>query len=235
MLNDERNHDDITDGHIAEIENQLLQGVTGCRTHEAVEASITYAHYLSTVGITPANYPVFLSFLELENHWVIDALVGDRDPFLMLSSVQPNAYIVGKIFGMMTRWYRGGIYHKNLSVILGVLQSVYTAPREGYRIYSLSVADVNALAKHLEKEKGQEDHLNRVILEILDNISELEGSGIESEVEEVAIHASSVRNAFFDDRKRMEDVLPEVLLMRLDGRKEVAPRERLPLEKSGLQ
>ena len=234
MLDDQMDME-VTSEHIASIENNLLQGVVGCRTPEAVEAAITYAHYLSTVGLTPENYPVFLSFLELENHWVIDALIGDRDPFLMLASVQPNQYIVRKIFGMMTRWHRGGIYHKNLSVILGVLQSVYTSPREGYRIYPLSVADVNALAKHLEKEKGQEDHLNRVILDILDKISDLEGSGIESEVEEVAIHASGVRNAFFDDRKRMEDVLPEVLLMRLDGRKEVSPRERVPLEKSGLQ
>ena len=28
-------------------------------------------------GITAENYPVFLNMLEIENQWVIDALIGD--------------------------------------------------------------------------------------------------------------------------------------------------------------
>jgi hypothetical protein len=214
------------DSRIFEIETRLLQGVFASRTTESVEAAITFAKYLSTVGITPENYPVFLKMLEIENHWVIDALIGSRDPFLLLSAVQPNEFIVSRIFGMMTKWHKGGIYHKNLSVILGVLQSVYSSPRDGYRIYSLRIADVNALGKHLDKEKGQDDPLNRVILEILDKISMLEDSG-NSEIEEIAIHASAVRNAFFDDRKRMNDVIPPVLLMTADDRKEVPPRRQV--------
>ena len=106
------------DSQIGEIENQLLQGVFGCRSTEAVEAALTYAQYLSSVGITPENYPVFLRMLEIENRWVVDALIGERDPFLLLSGVQPNKFIVGRILAMMTRWHKGGIYSKTLSVIL---------------------------------------------------------------------------------------------------------------------
>ncbi|HSF15657.1 MAG TPA: hypothetical protein VLK65_08895 [Vicinamibacteria bacterium] len=208
---------------ISEIENRLLQGVFGCRSTEAVEAAITYAQYLSSVGITPENYPVFLRMLEIENHWVIDSLIGERDPFLLLSGVQPNKYIVGRILAMMTRWHKGGIYPKNLSVILGVLQSVYSSPRDGYRIYPLSIADANAIGKHLDKEKGQDDPLNRAILEVLEKIADLEDVG-NAEMEEVAIHAASIRNAFFDDRKRMEDVIPPVLLVTVKDRKESPPR-----------
>lgn len=208
---------------IAEIETRLLQGSLGCRSTEAVESATTYAKFLSSVGITPENCPVFLRMLEIENHWVIDALIGERDPFLLLSGVQPNKYIVGRIFAMMMRWHRGGIYHKNLGVILGVLQSVYSSARDGYRIYPLSIADVNALGKHLDKETGQDDPLNRVILEILDKLSELEASG-HSEMEEVAIHTANVRQAYFDDRKSMEDVIPPVLLVTLDDRAEIPPR-----------
>ena len=214
------------DSRMFEIETRLLQGVFASRTTESVEAAITFAKYLSTVGITPENYPVFLKMLEIENHWVVDALIGNRDPFLLLSAVQPNAFIVSRIFAMMTKWHKGGIYHKNLSVILGVLQSVYSSPRDGYRIYGLRIADVNALGKHLDKEMGQDDPLNRAILEILDKISLLEDSG-NSEIEEIAIHASSVRNAFFDSRKRMEDVIPPVLLMTVHDRKEVPPRRQV--------
>jgi len=211
---------------VAEIENNLLQGIFGCRTTEAVEAAITYAGFLSTIGITPENYPVFLRMLEIENHWVIDALIGERDPFLLLSAVQPNKFIVGRIFAMMTRWHKGGIYPKNLSVILGVLQSVYSSPRDGYRIYPLRIADLNALGKHLNKDAGQDDPLNRAILEVLEKISQLE-EATDSGLEETAIHAASIRNAFFDDRKNMEDVIPPVLLVAVDERKEVPPRKTL--------
>ena len=212
-----------SEARIGEIENRLLQGVFGCRSTEAVEAAVTYAQFLSSVGITPENYPVFLRMLEIENHWVIDSLIGERDPFLLLSGVQPNKYIVGRILAMMTRWHKGGIYPKNLSVILGVLQSVYSSPRDGYRIYPLSIADANAIGKHLDKEKGQDDPLNRAILEVLDKIAALEDSE-NAEMEEVAMHTSGIRNAFFDDRKRMSDVIPPVLLVTVGDRQEIAPR-----------
>jgi hypothetical protein len=212
------------DTQIAAIENSLLQGIFGCRSTESVEAAVTYARFMSSIGITPENYPVFLKLLEIENHWVIDGLIGDRDPFLMLSPVQPNKYIVNRIFAMVTKWHKGGIYSKNLSVILGVLQSVYSSPRDGYRIYPLSIADLNALGKHLKKENGQDDPLNRVILEIMYNISKLEGEG-NTDMEEVSIHASSIRNAFFDNRKQMDDVIPQVLLVTMDDRVEISPRK----------
>jgi hypothetical protein len=217
--------DHWNDSHIIEIENNLLQGIFSCRTTEAVESAITYARFLSSVGITAENYPLFLKMLEIENHWVIDALIGDRDPFLMLSPVQPNKYIVNRIFAMMTKWHKGGIYSKNLSVILGVLQSVYSSPQDGFRIYPLRIADLNALGKHLKKENGQDDPLNRVILEILDSLSRLEGQG-NTDMEEIAIHSSAIRNAFFDSRKQMEDVIPPVLLVTMDDRVEISPRDR---------
>jgi len=224
-------HESFTDEQIAEIETHLLQGIFGCRSTEAVEAALTYARYLSSCGISPENYPVFLRMLEIENHWVIDALVGDRDPFLLLSSVQPNKYIVERIFAMLTRWHRGGIYPVNLHVILGVLQSVYTSSKDGYRIYALTIANVNALGKHLDKEKGQDEPLNRVILEILDRLSELNEPG-NAQMEEVAIHASNVRQAFFDDRKMMSDVIPPVLLVEVDNRVEVSPSKPHPVTAS---
>lgn len=225
-MNEMVGDESVNEAQISEIENRLLQGIFGCRSTEAVEAAINYATFLSTVGITPENYPVFLRMLEIENHWVIDALIGERDPFLLLSAVQPNPFIVSRILAMMTRWHKGGIYPKNLSVILGVLQSVYSSPKDGYRIHPITVQDTNALGKHLDKEKGQDDPLNRAILEVLEKIAELEGAK-DQEMEEVAIHASAVRNAFFDDKKRMEDVIPPVLLVTMSDRNEVAPRKRV--------
>jgi hypothetical protein len=141
--------------------------------------------------------------------------------------VQPNRFIVSRLLAMMTRWHKGGIYHKNLSVILGVLQSVYSSARDGYRIYALTIADLNAVGKHLDKQKGQDDPLNRAILELLEKIAALEDAG-DPELEEVAVHACGIRNAFFDDRKKMDDIIPPVLLVSAPGRNEIEPRRRGP-------
>jgi hypothetical protein len=217
---------------ITEIETKLLQGVFACRSQEAVEAALTYARFLNMVGITPENYPVFLQMLEIENHWVIDELIGSRDPFLLLSSVQPNQYIVSRVLAMLMSWQRGGIYHKNLSMILGVLQSVYSSARDGYRIYPLRIADLNAIGKHLNKEKGQDDPLNRAILDLLSHTADLEGGGDEA-MEEIAIHSAAIRNAFFDDTKRMEGVIPPVLLVSGQKHEEIAPRQERSFEGNG--
>ena len=80
-----------------------------------------------------------------------------------------------------------------------------------------------ALGKHLDKEAGQDQPLNRVILEILDKLGDLH-SEEEREIEEIAIHAANIRQAFFDDRRQMEGVIPPVLLVILSDRAEVAPR-----------
>ena len=216
-----------TNEDIAAIENKQLADILACRTPEAVESSITYARFLSKTGLTNENYPLFIKVLEIGNHWVIDALVGDRDPFLFLSSIQPNAKIAEAMFALLAERHPGGIYPKTLSVILGVIQALYNSPEDGYNIFPLTVSDLNALGKHLDKEKGQEDSLNRVILDVLDKISQLEGLHPElRKMEEVAIHASDIRNHFFADVKQMVDVIPKVLLVRMNYQDfEVAPRE----------
>ena len=72
------------------VENQLLQQVVAARTVEAVEAAESYARFLRMSGLDSDNYPLFLKTLEVENHWVLDALLGSTDPFLLLSAIPPG-------------------------------------------------------------------------------------------------------------------------------------------------
>jgi len=221
---------DWKDDEIQRIEYNLLKGILGTRSSEAVEAAITYASYLNFTGITNGNYPVFLNILTVRNHHVIDSLLGTRDPFLFMSSIQPNYFIVATCFSILTKYRKGEIYPKTLGIILGVFQATYNSPFDGYRIYPPSVADVNALGKHLNEEKGQDDLLNRSILDILDKLSSLEGQNVDEDMEDLAVHAHNIRNNFFDTTKRLVDVIPEVLLRpepNLD--KDVQPRNRVPL------
>ena len=66
--------------------------------------------------------------------------------------------------------------------------------------------------------------MNRAILEILAQLSELESSD-KPEIQEVAIHAGGIRNAFFDNRREMDEVIPPVLLVTVDDRREIPPRQ----------
>jgi len=231
-----------TPEEIGEIESVLLQRILSCATSDAVEACIAYARFLNLTGITNENYPLFIKVLEVGNHWVIDALIGERDPFLFLSSIQPNYDILNVFFKLLTERHPGELYAKSLSVILGVLQTTYNVPEDGFKIYRLSISDLNALGKHLDEEVGQEDSLNRVILDILDKISMLQGrlgseglSGEDRDKEELAIHAKEIMNFFFDDTKRLNQVIPQVLLIRKDFRNnEISPRNEVRFEDSKL-
>lgn len=210
---------------ILQVENKILQQIMAARTPEAAEAANSYARFLRLSGLDTENYPLFLKMLEIENHWVLDALLGTSDPFLLLSTIPPNRYLVSKCFELLTRWRPGGIYPKTLAIVLGVLQNAYSSPRDGYKIYRLGIADVDNLGKHLEKEKGQNDERNRCILDILDRIGRLEGLRWDESMEQVARQAHKIRGNFFDNTKQMEDCIPQVLLVRGDYlQEETSPR-----------
>jgi hypothetical protein len=221
---------------IAAIENKMLGGILACRTTEAVEAAITYARFLNKTGLTAENYPLFIKVLEIGNHWVIDALIGTRDPFLFFSSIQPNYQLLTAAFNLLAERHPGGLYAKSLSVVLGILQAAYNVPIDGYKIYGLTVSDLNALGKHLDEEAGQEDSLNRCILDILEKVAQLEGlDAANRDMEEVAIHANEIRNFFFDSTKHLNEVLPPVLLVRMSYKDfEVPPRKEAEFTKSKL-
>jgi hypothetical protein len=211
---------------IVEIEISIIENVIGCRTPEAVEAAISYARFLSLSGLSNDNYPLFLTLLEVENHWVIDALLRDKDPFLLLSSVQPNNYLIMESFKLLTKWHPGGIYPQTLAIILGVLQASYSSPKDGFSIYNSSINDINNLGKHLNKETGQEDKNNRCILDVMDRLGSLEGTSQNPDVEQMSRQANGIRTFFFDKRKKMEDIIPQVLLVKSDYiAKEIPPRE----------
>lgn len=209
---------------IMEVEIGILESIVGCRSVEAVEAAISYGHFLSLSGLSMDNYPLWLKLLEVENHWVIDALIRDKDPFLLLSPIPPNSYLMLETFKLQTKWHPGGIYPQTLSIVLGILQAAYSSPKDGFKIYRVSINDVNNLGKHLNKETGQEDRNNRCILDILDRLGSLAGTSQDADMEQMARQANNIRTFFFDKRKKMEDIIPQVLLVKSDYvAKEVAP------------
>jgi hypothetical protein len=220
---DEFNREVWSEDSIFRVENHIINNIFAGRTVDAVEAAITYTSFLRRSGLTNENYPLFLKLLEMDNHFVIDSLLGSTDPFLFLTPIQPTKHLVSTCFRLLTNWHPGGIYPKTLAIVLGALQATYSYAKDGYKIHDVSINDVNNLGKHLNKEKGQDEPVNRAILDILDRLASLEGQGDDA-MELIARQCNVIRGNFFDKRRKMEDAIPQVLLVKSDFLvKEVLP------------
>lgn len=208
----EKEIDNLSLGYMKEI----IEGKEGYSAF----AGIALSHYLvNKVGLNPDNYPIFFRLIEGGNPWVIDTLVGDKDASKFFGPIQFNTFMIRECFRMLTGWKPGEIYPKALVIIYGLLTMCYSVPEEGYRIFPLTVSDVNNLGKHLDKTKDQMDALNRVVLTMLDKIASLiepQKPMPSNEVKDVALQANNIRGKFLDMTKQLNEAIPDILLVRGD-------------------
>ena len=89
----------------------------------------------------------------------LQSVAGDDDVYIV-SNTEAESERLREIFGQQD-------FAARLQFVEGALRTGFRSPRDGYRIYALCIADTNAMGKHLDKEKPQEDPLNRAILDVL--------------------------------------------------------------------
>lgn len=206
--------------------NIILSAILSCRTPLQVESSIGFAFYLSHIGISRSNYRLFLKVIESNNKWVVDALIGNRDPKLLFSNIRPNRYLITRALQILSFWHPSQIYSKALLSLLGILEYSFYKPDDGYGIYALRITDLNNIGKYLDEEKDQEDLINRLILEILDKITRLGEYQNNLSKNIIAKHAFYIRIAFMDHTKSLLQVIPQVLLVNiLREKNEINPTE----------
>jgi hypothetical protein len=202
------------------LELRYVNDIIACGDGYSTFAAIAFAHYLvNKIGLNPDNYSVYFRILESGNRFVIDSLVGDGDPSHFFGTIQPNSFMLKECFRMLTKWKPGGIYPKSLLIIYGLLTVCFKDPEEGYRLYPLTVNDVNNLGKHLDKTKDQMDPLNRIVLTVLDEISSLiepQKPQPPIQVQDVALQANNIRGKFLDMTKKLNEAIPDILLERGD-------------------
>ncbi len=103
-------------------------------------------------------------------------------------------------------------YRKALETILGVLYLNYRQPYKGWELYAPTIEDLNQLGKYLDKTRPQSDKINRIVLDILADIGELSSQEPEDkEIDRIGAHANKIRNAYFDNRDKMDKVIPASL------------------------
>ncbi len=213
---------------VLDVENKILQQIMSARTGEGSEASVALrAVPAGCRGSTPTTTLCFsrCSRSRTTGCWMRSSATVIRSsssrPFL------PNEYLVVEVLpAPHAVALRAGSTPRRSPSCSACSRTPTARPATATRSTSLSVADVDNLGKHLEKEKGQNDPRNRCILDILDRIGSLEGLRWDESMEQVARQAHKIRSNFFDNTKALEDCIPQVLLVRGDYRQEeVAPRQ----------
>jgi hypothetical protein len=195
---------------------KVLNRILRPETQRQVEAGVELTKYIKEDGVNPDNYPLLLELLKNGNHSIVEAMVGDSDPNLLFLGLESNPYIIRTFFEIMYRYAPGELHPLVFEVALGVLLSTYRDPKVGLRKYKVSEEELNAIAKNLDEEKGQEDSTNRQILDFLGDIGDmvLEGLSEQQEYEELVNHAVDLRNAFFDPQQSLQEQIPELLVRR---------------------
>lgn len=190
----------------------VSSGLFNCQNTEQVDLSVSFSLYLSAVGMSRTNFPLFLRLIATNNPWVIDALVGTRVAHLLFASIPPTQYSIRKAFSILSFFHPDIIYSKTLESALGIVETAYYDPDDGYEIYPLRVADLNTIGKYLDKKKDQYEINNALILKILDRMSGIGDYNKSPPKTILSRHAFDIRFAYFDTKKELEDVIPQVLL-----------------------
>ncbi|HTP57895.1 MAG TPA: hypothetical protein VMM82_03195, partial [Spirochaetia bacterium] len=143
----------------------LTRTVILCATPEQVDAAAALAQLISAQGMTNHNYLLFLTLLETNNPFVIDVLVGSRNPFLLFSSIKPNWFLLRETFRVLAKYKGNDLSEKALLALMGVVQNAYKTSKDGYKIYPLTMSDVYSIGKHLDKQRDQLEARNRLLLD----------------------------------------------------------------------
>jgi hypothetical protein len=212
-LKDEARVGNISEEYVDFLKHRFITEILGSTTTQGANALWAYASFLSRLGITPDNYPLYINMLASNNRFAIDVLLSGKEPERYLDCVVPNAFIVKSTFDTFAELKSNEIYVKSLRVFLGFLYKVYASAPEGYQLYPVTIAEVNSLGKFLDESQDQDWPLNRGILDVLGAIADLDRPH-ETDIDKrnVAAQAGRIRSDYFDHKRNLTQSITEVIL-----------------------
>jgi len=223
----------ITQEELTKLRLEAIDLIIRADEPHRVEAAMEFSRYLNFIGLNPDNYPLFIEVMKNGNPHVLEALIGDKDPFTYFDVVETSAYMVHEFINILYEFQPGALHQKLLYLIMGVLLRTYIDPIAGYKKYQISIDELNAIGKNLDTEKDQNDPLNRRILDFFGEIGDIINVSNDPALELIANHAINIRNVFLDPTQKLADKIPELLVQRvkyLDGA--IPPRKTKPLKES---
>ncbi|WP_028975079.1 hypothetical protein [Spirochaeta cellobiosiphila] len=223
----------ISEEELVKLRLEAIDYIIRADEPHRVDAAIEFAKYLNYVGLNPDNYPLFIEIMENGNPHVLEALIGQKDPFTYFDVVETSPYMIHEFVQILYQFQPGALHEKLVLLVMGVLLRTYIDPIAGYKKYQISMDELNAIGKNLDPEKDQNDPLNRKILDFFGEIGDIINVSNDEALELIANHAINIRNVFLDPTQKLSDKIPELLVQRvkyLDGA--VPPRKTKPLKES---
>jgi hypothetical protein len=189
-----------------------------CENDPAVKASVEFVKFLNFKGLDNTNYPFYMKLFLLENETVIHAFLSDGKVLNSLKNLKRSPRLLDLCFKLLKQFSRDTVYEKILESLLVLLNQTYRDASSGFRIYPISLNELNYIGKFLDKAKPQANKINRIILDILSDIGELTTKDTtEPAWLEVCARANKIRNVFFDNRASLSGIIPETMLAKPAG------------------
>ncbi len=201
----------------------IREALFACTDPIQVESAVSFARFLNWSGINRETYPLFLRLIQTNNPWVIDALIANREPRLLFSTIKPNTDLIDAAFANLFSFHPDELYEKALMALLGIIENAYFDADDGYKWHAIEIMDINALGKFLIKDAPQDHPLNKLVLHILDRLTHLGEALKDPQKNLLAKHAFNVRYAYFDSTKALNDAIPKPILTRKFGIEPVQP------------
>jgi hypothetical protein len=201
----------------------LIETVLMCNSVDSVSAAMAVANMVRKIGISYQNVMLVLKLLETNNPYVVDALFGTELPELSMRNITPKAEFLEDTFKILIRHNPGSLYPKVLLSLLSIIDIAYKASKDGMDIYTFTMSELYNIGKYLDEEKDQFDKINSKILDILDNLYAMGINQPDWKRHFLAFMAMQIRMAYFDKKKRLVDILPQELLVRLEPEPPIQP------------
>jgi hypothetical protein len=207
--------DSWTEEEVHKLHGDIVISFMDSNDEHGVFAAVEYAKYLKHRGLDNLNYTLFLDLLLHENEEVIVALLGDGIVFKQFNKLQRTNYLVNACFELLKRFTPGKVFEMTLKTLLNVFKQHYRNASVGYKLYALSIDEINYIGKYLETRKTQGDKINRIILDILSDLGELNSKDTKDHrIDRIGAHANKIRSAFLDKKATLEEAIPASIMAR---------------------
>jgi len=150
--------------------------------------------------------------LEIENHFVLDALLGNSDPFLLLSTIPPNAYLISSASCCS---HAGGRAASTRRPSRSSWACCRTPTAPARRLQDLQAQHCRRGQPRQAPGEGQGAEGRAQPLRARHPRPHwiARGPALDDTMEQVARQAIRIRGNFFDNTKMLEECIPQVLLV----------------------
>ncbi|RKX81605.1 MAG: hypothetical protein DRP58_11630 [Spirochaetes bacterium] len=185
-------------------EFQFIESMLASHTPEAEAAVVAFARHFATYPLTLDNVHIYQKILQYNNTEAVDAILKRRNPDSFFSTIEPDRSLVVFALSTLAMYRSEELYKPVVLVCLGILQNVYKNPGHGISVYSLSVSDIYHTAKYL---KNADEPIETLLISFLENLNTLSRSNNISNI------AGNIIDAFFDNSKKIESIIPSSILL----------------------